>query len=428
MDGPAEDLKDILETYNSILEKERAWDFDDLIGVPIELLTESAIAGRYHSTIEHVLVDEYQDMSPAQNRLLRLLVGGRDNICAVGDPDQSIYSFRGADVENFLNFGKDYARPSTIVLQDNYRSSGSIVEASNEVISHNRKRLEKKLNTARDRGPKVTLLSVPDERGEGEAVIRVIEARLGGTSHYSLMKGGLEDSFGGATHGFGDFAVLFRTNAQTKAVAEVFSQAGMPYQVVGGENSARRKRLVEKLREYTGPNCGNHDVAALLHKVCEEIQPTEPDRLLLEQLGETYALTPPEEAILNILNEMSLVTTADAFDPRADAVALLTLHAAKGLEFRTVFIVGAEEGLIPYGYAEEKADAEEERRLFYVGMTRAKDELFILRARVRRFHGKQIQPEPSPFLGEIPEHLLQSRVASDRSKKPEERRQLKLFE
>jgi DNA helicase II / ATP-dependent DNA helicase PcrA len=425
---PDTDLQEILEAYDKALETEGAYDFDDLIAVPIKLLTENTIAEKYRLALEGILIDEYQDISPAQYKLLRLLLGKRANICAVGDPDQAIYGFRGADVQNFLNFQKDFAGSSVVILKDNYRSSGAIVRASNALISHNRTRMDKVLQALRDRGPRVTVVSVPDERGEADVVIREIEARIGGTSHYSLMTGASNKDFEDSSCGFGDFAVLFRTKAQANIMAETLSRAGIPVLVVGDDDSSRRKEVVQRLREYSIMYAdGSHDLAELLRRLCEEIDVSASDRLFLEQLEYAYGQMAPQEAIVNIINELSLATTADAFNPRGDAVALVTLHAAKGLEFRTVFIAGVEDGLIPHGYSEENLETEEERRLFYVGMTRAKDDLFLLLARVRRSQGRQVVREPSRFLKEIPQDLVLERVVPDRPKKAEEGRQLKLF-
>ncbi|MEK6698775.1 MAG: UvrD-helicase domain-containing protein [Nitrospirota bacterium] len=395
VDGDGE-TGEIYEAYQAALKQRNAFDFDDLIGTPIEMLQNSDIARTYQDRFKYIIVDEYQDINPAQYCLLRLLAGPAGNVCAVGDPDQAIYAFRGADLENFLNFEKDFPGAARITLAENYRSTAAVLNAADTVIKNNQKRITKELVPTREQGPQISLLSVPDEREEGEFIVNEIEHRMGGTSHYQQYTSGArrvtERSFR-----FSDFAVIYRTNAQAKALEETFSASGIPYQVIGRRSNAQTKEIEETI--------------AYLQSL---IQP------------DNAAGPGPADAI--DAKEAKLLTAADFFDPRADAVALMTLHMAKGLEFPVVFITGCEEGLIPCTIMKDGVDIEEERRLFYVGMTRAKDELFLVHSRRRFLYGQQLTPLPSPFLSEIPGKFIGVSIVPDRVKKEKQReKQLGLF-
>lgn len=385
---------DIFTSYQAALERRKAVDFDDLISIPIELLERGDRASHYKGKFQHVIVDEYQDINPAQYRLLRLLVGGANNLCAVGDSDQAIYAFRGADLGNFLNFERDFPGARRIALTTNYRSSGAIVRASDSVIRRNKARIEKTLSAAREGGERLTSASLPDERAEAETIIREIEARMGGTSHDQMRRNAAARDFGDGSYRFSDFAVIYRTNAQAKALEEVFTASGIPYQVIGRAGGLQAR----------------------------ELEATTSFLRSLIRRGEREMQSPDAGP------EAKLLTPADFFDPRADAVALMTMHMAKGLEFRVVFLAGCEDGLTPCTLMKDGTDVEEERRLFYVGMTRARDELFLLSARSRFLYGRRLSGAPAPFLADIPEALLERLVvqAKGKKEKPEER-QMGLF-
>ncbi len=388
-----DETKDIYEGYQSALKRNSALDFDDLILGPVRMLGKSAQLKKYREQFRYIIVDEYQDINPAQYKLLRLLTDSSRNICAVGDADQAIYAFRGADMGNFLNFEKDYEGTERIFLTDNYRSTGTILNTSNSLIKNNLKRIDKEVSAVREKGSVVTLISVPDERAEGEAIVREIEQRIGGTSHYQMMHNSPARDFSDDSCCFSDFAVIFRTNAQAKAIEEAFITSGIPYQVVGRWNSLQAK--------------ATEDTLAYL-------------RSLIEPSSECHFDTTDPVAA-------GLLTPADCFDPRADVVTLMTLHMAKGLEFKVVFIAGVEEGLIPYTLKKDSIDTEEERRLFYVGMTRARDQLFLINARKRFLYGQRLTPLPSPFLKEITEEFTNSIVVPDRVKRQKENNQPGLF-
>ncbi len=383
---------EIYESYQSSLEKNAAFDFDDLILKPIEILSSGSIRQKFRDKFRYIVVDEYQDINPAQYRLLKLLAGSSGNICAVGDADQAIYAFRGADVDNFLDFGKDFKVVTTITLTENYRSAGTILYASDAMIENNQRRIDRKLSPVRNAGSRISVFSVPDEKTEGEVIIREIEKRMDGTSHYRRLHGSGGKDHGEDSYSFSDFAVIFRTNAQARAIEEIFLASGIPFQVVGRRNSLQKKEIM--------------DIASYFKSVIGQSDNADEQDISLEA---------------------KLLSPADIFDPRANAVALMTLHMAKGLEFKTVFIAGVEDGLIPFTIHKENADIEEERRLFYVGMTRAKDELFLLHARKRFLYGRRLTPVPSPFLMEIPEKFVLNKVTPDKVKKQKKDSQPGLF-
>jgi superfamily I DNA/RNA helicase len=384
----------IYKAYQAALSQRNAYDFDDLIRIPIEILEKNEeLRKKYQDKFKHIIIDEYQDINPAQYRLLKLLAGNTPNICAVGDADQAIYAFRGADLRNFLNFEQDFPGAAMITLSENYRSTGIILDAAESVIKNNKNRIDKELIPTRGKGARVTVISVPDERAEGSAIIREIEVRIGGTSRYQMEHGNVGRGGSEWSFRFSDFAVIFRTNAQATALEEGFSASGIPYQVIGRKNSAQAREI--------------EDTLAYLRSLVQDVGISEQESI------ETQ--------------DFKLLDPADLFNPGADAVTLMTLHMAKGLEFPVVFITGCEEGLIPYTFMKDRTNIEEERRLYYVGMTRTKNELFVLYSRRRSLYGHRLPSIPSPFLSDIPETLLQFTVVPDKVKKQKEREQLGLF-
>jgi DNA helicase II / ATP-dependent DNA helicase PcrA len=381
--GLADDMMGIYEAYQFALRQRNALDFDDLILTPVKMLGDPGIAQALKDRFRYIMVDEYQDINPSQYRLLRLMTNSASNLCAVGDSDQAIYAFRGADIGNFLNFEKDYPRVTRIMLSESYRSTGTIIHASNALIRNNKKRIEKTLFTAREQGMPISVLDASDDRAEGEAIVREIEERMGGTSHLQMRQNRGGRDYTGCSYRFSDFAVIYRTNAQARALEESFSTSGIPYQVIGRRNGAKpgeRDEAIAYLRSLIGDeeDCGPRDSGG---------------------------------------RESKLLDKTDFFDSRADAVALMTMHMAKGLEFPVVFIVGADEGLIPSTLLDEYVDMEEERRLFYVGMTRAKNELFLIHARLRILYGRRFAPSPSPYIGEIPAGFIQKTIIPDKAGK-----------
>jgi DNA helicase-2/ATP-dependent DNA helicase PcrA len=385
----------VYAAYQSALAERNALDFDDLIRLPVELLQDERLRQAYQERFTHVIVDEYQDINPAQDRLLRLLCPGKGNLCAVGDADQAIYSFRGADLRSFLNFERDFLGARRIDLVLNYRSTATIIAAAERVIRRNRNRFARQLAPTGERGGPVVLYSVPDDRGEGAAIIDEIELRMGGMTHETARESSKQEA-AFRPYRFSDFAVIYRTNAQARALEDAFAASGIPFQVIGKPSSMQRNEAEETLaflRTLAGATGG---------AVQAQVRPGSP--------------------------EARLLTEADFFDSRADAVALLTMHMAKGLEFAVVFVAGCEDGLVPCTIMKDGIDLEEERRLFYVGMTRAKDQLILLHARKRFLYGQSLGQKTSPFVREIPTELIESRTVADRlqKEKPEDR-QMGLF-
>jgi ATP-dependent DNA helicase UvrD/PcrA len=392
--GFSADITSIYEAYQDELRQRNSLDFDDLLLTPVKMLGDPRIAQALRNRFRYILVDEYQDINPAQYRLLKLITNSAGNICAVGDSDQAIYAFRGADIGNFLNFEKDFPDATRITLGKNYRSTGTIIRASNALIRNNQIRIDKALSTSREEGAPVVVVDAPDDRGEGEAIIREIEARIGGTSHVQMRKYTAATEYAGCSYRFSDFAVIYRTNAQLRALEDSFSASGIPYQVIGRRSGAKAGEIEETvayLRSliHAGEECGPIDVGG---------------------------------------RESKLLGGADYYDSRADAVALMTMHMAKGLEFPVVFIAGADEGLIPYTLLKDDVDMEEERRLFYVGMTRAKNELFLMHARSRFLYGRRLASPLSRYLGEIPAVCIQKTVIAGKAwKQKESDKQMGLF-
>ena len=408
----------LLETYRGLLRAQGLYDFDDLIAVPTRMLEAGRVPAAYAGRFKHIIVDEYQDISPVQQKLLGQLVSKGARICAVGDSDQAIYAFRGADVRNFLCFATDFPGAATVALTENYRSTGMIVRAACSVVRNNRQRLEKELYAVREEGTPITVCSVPDERAEAETVVREIEARMGPSSHFMLDRAKAAVDFSDRSSSFADFAVLYRTNGQARVFKEAFMERGIPFQAVGGKGPSRRKALIEELRGQLDTMPDRQDMDAFWRGLREKGSFPDEEWGLLHNLALAYQDLSPRDALGEVINELTLFTTADDFDARAEAVALMTLHAAKGLEFKCVFVAGVEEGLIPFTSGPEGTDMEEERRLFFVGMTRARDELFLLHARRRFLYGRQGSGLPSPFLAEIPRQLMrQERVADGVKKK-----------
>ncbi len=384
LEDGAEEMGKVYAAYQACLRERHAVDFDDLIRVPAELLASGASGFRNQFT--HIMVDEYQDINPAQYRLLQLLTKDGHNFCAIGDSDQAVYGFRGADAGAFLSFGRDYRDAATVTLEQNYRSTASVLSAAGGLIRHNQKRIAKEIVPTRGQGRPVSMVSAPDERAESEFIVREIEARIGGTSHDRMRQTAGPRDAPDDSCSFSDFAVIYRTNAQARAVEEAFLASGIPYQVIGRKSSLQSKELDETL----------------------------------VYLRSVAGLDEDTSAARDDSGEANLLTEADFFDPRANAVALSTLHTAKGLEFRVVFLAGVEEGLMPLTVTGDDADIEEERRLFYVGMTRAKDELVLLHARSRFLYGRRTEQTQSPFIKEIPENLSEHITISDRVKKQKE--------
>jgi len=449
------------QSYERTLTKEKALDFDDLIALPVKLLEEhDDIRALAQDRWRYIHIDEYQDTNDLQERLAGLLAGKHKNLFVVGDGDQAIYGWRGAKMENILNFEKRYPDAQTIILERNYRSTKNLVDAANAVIEKNKNRKEKQSTT---------------EHGPGDPIVVHIalsaehEARWIALRIRQLLREGRQPE---------DIAVLFRTNFQSRALEEGLLRAGVPYKLLGTRFFARKEvkdalswmrlaldpsREVDKLRAAAAPTRGIGKVTlgklaagqramlrvgeiakveafeaviTELSQAAETLVPSEFVKLVIEKSGMRRAYVeegsdedrerfenieelasvaarhdsaPGKESISAFLAEAALASDQDEMDQgEKRGVTLMTVHAAKGLEFNTVFVSGMEEGLFPHqgmGTAEDR-DEEEERRLFYVAMTRAKECLILTLARVRKIYGSDYASEPSSFLDDIDPSLM----------------------
>ncbi len=467
--------------YQKILTESNALDFDDLIMKTVQLLrTNPEALEMWAGRFEYVLVDEYQDTNTAQYEMTKLLSSRHGNICVVGDDWQSIYSWRGADYRNILNFEQDWPGAMIIKLEQNYRSTKAILEAAHQIISKNQQRSDKKLWTAQGSGQPVQILSVANERQEAELIAQKIRSSVDIKART-----------------WRDFALLYRTNAQSRALEDVLVRYAIPYRIVGGTRFYDRqeirdilsylrilhqpsdmvafKRLLSVPPRGIGPVTEQRLLAELdpadlianlaqaapsipklsqkaktnlvktgnlLKRFSGELQNER--RLsqvvtdLIEGIGFIDYLddgTPrAEERIENVrelisvaseydhaglsgfLEEVALVSDIDQWDSRADAISLMTLHAAKGLEFPVVFMTGMEEGIFPHTRSlSDPEGMEEERRLCYVGMTRAREELILLHANNRLLYGTTQSGIPSRFLSDIADLASTSPLALDQT-------------
>ncbi len=440
--------------YEDALARNNALDFDDLIFRTVRLLERDegvlrAVQVRYR----WISVDEYQDLNLGQYRLLRLLTAGGANLCVIGDPDQAIYGFRGADYRFFLRFQEDFPDARKIVLQQNYRSAAAILDAAQQVIAQNpdREAIELIAHFADD--VKLTIYEAPTDKAEAEYVVHQIESTVGGTSMFSIDSGRVEDESRESGLSFGDFAVLYRLKAQSGPLIEAFHRSGIPYQTAGRTPFSARpavRVLLAGLNLLQNPASRVHraELPDPLPDGWPELEAWAPTLALPQLIDRLAAILPlPDESsddvkrlvamagpfagdVAGFLTHMTLQTETDIYDPRADRVTLMTLHAAKGLEFPVVFIVGCEESLLPYFRPGEAVNLEEERRLFYVGMTRAKNRLVLTHAKKRFLFGKEIHNSRSHFVDDIEKALLevkQMQARKKRKRKQDGPEQLSLF-
>jgi len=472
-------VADVYKLYQTKMHNSNAVDFDDMLYLTVEVLERFPEAReKWQKAFRYVLVDEYQDTNHAQYRFLQLLAEKHSNVFAVGDPDQSIYAFRGADIRNVLEFEPDFPGAKTIALEQNYRSTNSILEAANGVISHNRERKPKNLWSELGDGDPVRVVEVEDEHAEARYVAAEI-ARL------------VEEGFNGS-----EIAVFYRTNAQSRVLEDVLVRQGVAYQVIGGPRFYERAEIkdlvaylqvidnpydaVSLLRIANRPRRGigdstlaklmsfaddaemslweamarteaagvgtapakavatfrtviqslmsaaeELDVPELIERVLEQsgyIESLEAERTIeaqgrIENLQELVSLarewmeSAAEPTLSSFLQEVSLYSDQDAIRGESSLVTLMTLHNAKGLEFRAVYLIGMEEGIFPHSRSIEEQGVEEERRLCYVGMTRAMERLTLLHASSRMLYGGRSHNLPSRFLDELPEqHVERDRL------------------
>src|SRR5881398_2607750 len=463
-------VAEVYDLYQRRLFGSNAVDFDDLLMLTVQVLERFPEAReRWQKAFRYILVDEYQDTNHAQYRLLQLLAEKHRNVCAVGDPDQSIYAFRGADIRNILEFERDFGETKTVALEQNYRSTNTILRTANAVIANNRERKEKTLWSELGDGEPVRVLEVEDEHAEARFVAAGIAALV-------------EEGFSGD-----EIAVFYRTNAQSRVLEDVLVRQGVAYQVIGGPRFYERAEIkdviaylqaidnpydaVSLTRIANRPRRGIGDtslarlqawadaqgrslweatefpdeagvgaaplravqgfrtllqslqsgalelpVAELVQRVLEQsgyLDALEAERTIeaqgrVENLQELvgvareYQENADEPSLSHFLQEISLYSDQDALREEESRVTLMTIHNAKGLEFRAVYLIGMEEGIFPHARSIEEQGIEEERRLCYVGMTRAQERLTLLHASSRMLYGGRNHNLPSRFLDELP--------------------------
>ena len=472
-------IANVYELYQEKLLKNNALDFDDIVYLTVKILRENPdVLDRLQNRFRYIMVDEYQDTSTVQYMLISLLAGKFANICVVGDDDQSIYKFRGANIRNILDFEKDFKSAQTIKLEQNYRSTKSILKAANAVIKNNCERKEKALWTSNDEGEKIKIFTASNEHDESRFVANEIDKAVLGGAKYS------------------DFAILYRTNSQSRVIEDAFIRNVVPYRVLSGLRFYDRKEIkdiIAYLRVILNPSddvsltrivnepkrgigkttlekaamladvnsksvfeiiseadkypelirsasklsnfCG---IINNLRKIRNSVSVTELVKRILVDTGYICALelekTVESETRIENINEfvslaaefekneedtsfeafienITLISNIDFYDEEEDYVVMMTIHGAKGLEFKNVFLVGLEEGVFPSlrGTSEDqdKEDLEEERRLCYVAITRAKEKLFLSNSVQKTIYGKTTYFNPSRFINEInPEEIL----------------------
>ncbi|MBI3707735.1 MAG: UvrD-helicase domain-containing protein [Proteobacteria bacterium] len=412
------EIADALAAYQQALSVRNWIDVDDLVGLALQALTaDEGLAALYRDRLPHISVDEFQDLDEQQYRLLKALAPPDANLCVIGDPNQAIYGFRGADAACFDRFTADYPGAAIVRLARNYRSSGTIVAASAQVIAP-QSVAPSIAEFIRDMQARVTIHTAASDRAEAEFAVHTIERMLGGHSFFSIDSGRTTEA-APCNLSFADFAVLYRTDAQSLALCEAFTRSGMPYKKHSHEPLGDHPviRALLKEMEILDDDAKPLKLRDRLRAAADRLARADAavDRSSLEAavqqltvLGDIWG-----EDDRRLANAVSLATEADTWDPRADRISLLTLHAAKGLEFPVVFIVGLEDGILPLRWGPNDAADDEERRLLYVGMTRAKDCLFLSHAAKRHWRGKLRMSSPSPFLGDIEKELLaHSRTAA----------------
>lgn len=454
--------------YEKILARDNALDFDDLLVKTMNLLSSNSEVREFYQNIwQYVHIDEYQDTNRVQYEISKMLVGKNKNICVVGDIDQNIYSWRGADIKNILEFEKDYPDAKIITLEENYRSTKNILEAANAVIEKNKIRLKKNLFTGNATGEKIGLFQGFDEVSEAEFV-------AGKAAEF--MKKGIHPD---------EMAVLYRANFQSRVLEEAFINHGIPYQLLGTRFFERKeiKDITAYLRAALNPESlsdlkrivnapargiGKTTVLKIFSGQESSLPPAMKTKLanfraLLKEIGKVsgekktsetisfiikasgleaewkeggdegttrlenayelsnfasrYDNLPPEEGILSFLSDAALQSDQDELKEEQKAVRLMTVHSSKGLEFNMVFIIGLEEGLFPHQKVNEEhtspEEREEERRLFYVALTRARKKVFLTHTQTRTLFGKRQVNIPSEFIFDIPELLLEEETMDE---------------
>jgi DNA helicase II / ATP-dependent DNA helicase PcrA len=457
--------------YDEILKKETALDFDDLLLLTRNLLRDKGeIKERYQQVWKYILIDEYQDTNRVQYEISKMLVGKKQNICVVGDIDQNIYSWRGADIQNILDFEKDYPNAEIVLLEKNYRSTRNILDAANTIIEKNQLRRKKNLTTSNKAGEKISLFQALDETDEAEFIAQ--------RSRDFITAGLLPE----------EISVLYRANFQSRALEEAFLRADLPYQILGTRFFERKevKDIISYLRLALNPDnltdfrriintpkrgIGKASVAkiiltgedslpisikakvskfrnllAQIADISRKEKPSEMIKFIIKNTGlesewgedgrdesatrlenayelanfaSRYDYLSPEEGTLAFLSDVALQSDQDELNEKRSAIRLMTVHASKGLEFDLVFISGLEDGLFPHEKISDDeispAEVEEERRLFYVALTRARKKVILSYTESRTLFGRKQINLPSEFIFDIPENLIEAEQLSDQN-------------
>ncbi len=456
-----EKVADVYAEYQKRLKSMNVLDFDDLLNLTVELFKKNLeVLTKYQELFKYILVDEYQDTNKPQYMFCKLLSEKHKNICVVGDDWQSIYAFRGANFKNILNFEKDWPKAKVVKLEQNYRSTKNILNAADAIIKKNESRSEKTLWTDKKGGSLVTIYEAQDQHEEVNFVITEIKSII---SQYPELD-------------YRDFVILYRTNAQSRSIEEVFLNYGIAYKIVGGVRFYERREVKDVLAYLNLIQNSKNEVALeriinvpkrgigkatllkilsfsseiidkskranvqlsgkvknffeMIDDVREQSQKISPAELIdyimrvsgykdfvldgspegegrWENIEELKSVASKFDTLEQFLEDIALVADIDNYDKSQDAVTLMTLHNAKGLEYKVVFIVGLEEGLFPHSRSLlEPAEMEEERRLAYVGITRAREYLYLTYAKSRLLYGDIKMNMPSRFIAELPEELL----------------------
>ena len=424
-----------MEIYHRLLRQHGLVDFDDLILLPAELLeSDPTLAEAYRERWTCVSVDELQDIDPGQYRLIQQLVLPDGNICAIGDPDQAIYGFRGSDVRLFERFRQDFPSARVVHLTRNYRSSRTIVDAALQAIKPSSQQSDRVLEALSDKADRIEIQTCPTERAEAEFVVHTIERLIGGSTFFSMDSGRVE-SDEVESLSFNDIAALYRTDSQADALVEALDRSGMPYQkkshsALSDEPAVQAMiEFINQAIQSTDNRSPDENATELLKQAADAVWGEFPEAATyldcLYPIAERHGEYPAQ-----FLTELAMGVDVDLWNPKADRVSLLTLHASKGLEFPIVFLVGCEDGLLPlYWGSPDDCDVAEERRLFFVGMTRARNRLFLSHAKKRLHRGRVQEMQVSPFLQEINDELLQRTQRTERRKaKQSTDSQLQLFQ
>ena len=423
LDALDPEMQELARAYQQELRHRDLLDFDDLILLPGDLLErDPQLAEQYRDRWTFLSVDEFQDIDVNQYRLIRLLTRPTANVCVIGDPDQSIYGFRGSDPQMFQRFLEDYPTAHTISLRTNYRSSQTIVGAAMQAIAPSSLAPDRTLEALSDNETLIEIQSCATERAEAEFVVHTIERLIGGHAFFSIDSGRVEHDEDTDPLAFDDFAVLYRTETQGEVIAEALHRSGIPFQRKSHrallEDPSVQAALAFMHDMLPSAESEGTPISAsdLVKRAADAVWKESPE--ITERLPDLNALAEQcNNDASRFVNELVLGSEVDLWDPRGSRVSLLTLHAAKGLEFRVVFVVGCEEGLLPLRWGSSAdSDTAEERRLFFVGMTRARDRLFLTHARKRLWQGKLRQRDASPFLQEISEALAHRAEQSKRRK------------